>query len=228
MSAVQRLRTTSPFDIGNPDAPVGSPAWCLAVHTKICQLKHNAESTVADLQSRLVDFQQQQYFAKLADRDGMMFSAWEDFVQYPEPYGLGMRADVAAAIMTEGDKRKLLRDVVDAVPTSGPAIHAGPGRGHKTEDNIFGLSNTSAVRIIGRLKRDAPDFAERLAAGEFRSARAAALAAGIIKPTPAIVELRRAWRRASDDERATFRAEITATPAGNRPTGAPQCLGEDM
>ena len=49
----------------------------------------------------------QQYFARLADRDGAIFATWDDFVQYPEPYGLGMRADVVAAIMVERDKRKL-------------------------------------------------------------------------------------------------------------------------
>ena len=44
--------------------------------------------------------------------------------------------------------------------------------------------NTAAY-LVARLKRDAPEFAARLAAGEFPSARSCALAAGIIKePTP--------------------------------------------
>jgi hypothetical protein len=43
--------------------------------------------------------------------------------------------------------------------------------------------NNSAAYIVARLKRDAPEFAEALARGQCRSARAAALAAGIIKPT---------------------------------------------
>lgn len=203
-----RLRSSTPFDIGNPDAPVGSPAWCLAVHTSICRLKHNAESTVADLQSRLTDFQQQQYFAKLADRDGVAFGTWEDFVQYPEPYGLGMRADIVAAIMTERDKRKLLRDVVEAVPPL--AKHGGDRVSGEQGDNVTLLARgNSASYLIAKLKRDAPEIAERLAAGEFRSVRAAALAAGIVKPPRPLVELRRWWERASVDERETFRAEIT-------------------
>jgi len=57
------------------------------------------------------------------------------------------------------------------------------------------------------LKRDAPEFAQRLAAGEFPSARAAAIAAGIVKPTPELTILRRAWKRASKQEREIFRAE---------------------
>jgi hypothetical protein len=52
-------------------------------------------------------------------------------------------------------------------------------------DNVHGLSrlnSNSAERIVRRLKRDAPDIAEALARGEFKSARAAGIAAGIITP----------------------------------------------
>lgn len=40
--------------------------------------------------------------------------------------------------------------------------------------------------LLRRLARDAPDVLERVKAGEFRSARAAAIEAGIIKPVPTI------------------------------------------
>lgn len=48
------------------------------------------------------------------------------------------------------------------------------------------LSSDSWGRILPRLARDAPDILERVKAGEFRSARAAAIEAGIIKPVPTI------------------------------------------
>ena len=41
------------------------------------------------------------------------------------------------------------------------------------------------IYLIRRLKRDAPEYAEALARGEYPSARAAALAAGILKPRKA-------------------------------------------
>jgi hypothetical protein len=41
---------------------------------------------------------------------------------------------------------------------------------------------TSVAYLVPRLERDHPEIAEALARGEFRSVRAAALAAGIIKP----------------------------------------------
>lgn len=43
--------------------------------------------------------------------------------------------------------------------------------------------------IIRRIKRDHPDIAEQLERGEFKSARAAGLAAGFIKPSPATIRL---------------------------------------
>ena len=63
------------------------------------------------------------------------------------------------------------------------------GRPRKDENISIGKvvhsgGGNSAAYLIGRLKRDAPEYAERLASGEFRSARAAAIAAGIIKPPP--------------------------------------------
>jgi hypothetical protein len=43
--------------------------------------------------------------------------------------------------------------------------------------------------ILRRIKRDHPDIADRLERGEFRSARAAGLAAGFIKPAPPTIRL---------------------------------------
>ena len=53
-----------------------------------------------------------------------------------------------------------------------------------SSNNITAVSDrgTSQTYLIRRLKRDRPDIAERLARGEFKSARAAAIEAGIIKP----------------------------------------------
>ena len=48
------------------------------------------------------------------------------------------------------------------------------------------LNSNSQERILRRLARDAPDILERVKAGEFKSARAAAIEAGIIKPVPTV------------------------------------------
>ena len=61
----------------------------------------------------------------------------------------------------------------------------GPGRGHKTLDKINPLQGgTSQSYLLRRIARDRPDILERVKSGEFKSARAAAIEAGIIKPVP--------------------------------------------
>lgn len=91
----------------------------------------------------------------------------------------------------------------DAVPA---LRNAKGGRPTKEEDRtrVSHSGGTSAAYLVAKLKRDAPEFADRLAAGEFRSARAAALAAGIIHETSELTKLRRAWQRATAEERESF------------------------
>jgi chemotaxis response regulator CheB len=66
----------------------------------------------------------------------------------------------------------------------------------------------SAGYLVRRLKRDHPQIAQALARGEYRSVRAAAIEAGIVKvPTP-LEQLRKDWKKASSEEREIFRQEI--------------------
>lgn len=90
------------------------------------------------------------------------------------------------------------------------AQHGEIGRGRTADraDNINSNGGTSAAYLVARLKRDRPDIAARLAAGEFRSARAAAREAGWVKPPDPLKELRRWWERASDADRAVFLREV--------------------
>ncbi len=48
--------------------------------------------------------------------------------------------------------------------------------------------------LAARLKRDAPEIAERLANGQFKSVRAAAIEAGIVKPPQPPEQAKRADR----------------------------------
>lgn len=61
--------------------------------------------------------------------------------------------------------------------------------------------------LAARLKRDHPEIAKRVEAGEFKSMRAAAIEAGIVRPPTPLDTLRRAWRKASEGERRAFARE---------------------
>ena len=112
---------------------------------------------------------------------------------------------------TPDDKQRTQAETHDPLADRGIGRgKPGPGRGHKTGGNTLRLGHGSAASIIARLKRDAPEYAERYAKGEFRSARAAARAADIKVDTPWPVVAERAWKHMTEGERAAFLAEHAA------------------
>jgi hypothetical protein len=102
------------------------------------------------------------------------------------------------------------RAKAEGEPLSHQDAGALGGRGNKASNNITGFSDrgTSATYLARRLKRDAPEVFSRLEQGEYKSVRAAAIEAGIVKPPTALDLLRRAWARATVEERAAFTKEI--------------------
>jgi len=84
------------------------------------------------------------------------------------------------------------------------------GRGNKAPDNVRGFSGNSQTYLAARLRRDHPEIAERVKAGEFRSIRAAAIVAGIVKVKTPLERLFAEWKKASQEERAEFLKSIKA------------------
>lgn len=56
----------------------------------------------------------------------------------------------------------------------------------KGDDGTFIRGSNSQAYLLRRLARDAPEILDRVKAGEFKSARAAAIEAGIIRPVPTV------------------------------------------
>jgi hypothetical protein len=101
----------------------------------------------------------------------------------------------------------------------------GPGRGKKTGDDItrFTRGTTGRSYLAARIKRDRPDIAARI--DDYPSIRAAAIDAGIVRvPTP-LDTLRRAWRQASQEDRETFLAEVSALRLQLFDQGSPEPAG---
>jgi hypothetical protein len=101
----------------------------------------------------------------------------------------------------------------DVKPLSAPGQN---GNGRSSVDNIKPTSGgTSTEYLVRRLKRDHPKIAKALARGEYASARAAGIAAGIVRvPTPSEL-MQRAWKKASKDERKSFSEWIFTEEAGH-------------
>lgn len=92
---------------------------------------------------------------------------------------------------------------------------AAGGEGEAGRAGVCKLQGTYVVRtmaygnsqhyLLRRLARDRPDILERVKAGEFESARAAAIEAGIIKPVPTV--------RKSDSAEVVFGKLLEILPA---------------
>lgn len=95
-------------------------------------------------------------------------------------------------------------------PTAAEALAAAPklqptGRPKKGKETIpFSSKGPTVERLAARLKRDHPGICERVAAGEFRSIRAAAIAAGIVKVKTPRQHLEHWWNKATAAERKEF------------------------
>jgi hypothetical protein len=101
----------------------------------------------------------------------------------------------------------LKRARLDGVPAL--AAHGEIGRGRSRGANGNSKRGTnSAPYLVRRLKRDDPEIIAGLATGAYRSVRAAALAAGIVKPCLAFDDLKQAWAKASAEEREAFLREV--------------------
>jgi len=139
----------------------------------------------------------------LEDLTGRPFRSFEEFCASPN--GLGIERPEIERRLTAPE----LAQSEKVLPVlSHSEAGAKGGRGKKASDKITSFRGTSAEYLVSRLKKHHPDIAARLAAGEFKSARAAARAAGLKVDDPPLKLLRRAWKRATADERAAFRAEI--------------------
>ena len=116
-----------------------------------------------------------------------------------EAYDIHPEQAWAAVSYLEGRKAAGLPDVplglADLASKAQPlAAHGeiGNGRGDQSRVAIRHskptnqLSSESWGRILPRLARDAPEILERVKSGEIKSARAAAIEAGIIKPVPTV------------------------------------------
>ncbi len=137
---------------------------------------------------------------RLTDAKGRSFKGrFRDFVEARSPYGLGYDPDqlpkvlqlrhphesvpkiaYRMAAMREQVKQLLLEEI----PTAGPVVHAGPGRGKvasKTDCDTNGFKPDRVEHVVARLKRDAPELAEKVIRGEL-TPNAAARQMGWRKP----------------------------------------------
>jgi len=130
-----------------------------------------------------------------------VFADWDtlckQYVQQPPEWVDWLIRGVRATsdLVTKADDLVAAAQAVAEVHKTQPlAAHGEIGNGRKEKSRVAighsksanQLSSNSWDRILPRLARDAPEVMERVKTGEIKSARAAAIEAGIIIPFPSL------------------------------------------
>jgi hypothetical protein len=205
--------------VGDTQAPVGSALWVQAFRLKLRSELDKAGQEVGRVRSDLEMMRDNQWFRALEDKSGHPFMDFDTFCETPWPRGLGMPPGVGSAIIAERNEAKRLTVLAAEVAAARDLPSASErgkrgGRGKKATSKKKGLYSDTKEYVLSELQTHAPAILERYRAGEFRSAASArreAVRQGLLnprKPPTPLADLRRAWTKASEDERATFRESI--------------------
>lgn len=196
--------------IGRLSAPIGSKPWAVAVKEEMRNLLREHDGAHKSLRGYLDVFIQHEGWKLLDGPNGRPFATYTDFCREPQPLGLGRGPEEIEQVIKERMERQTAKALA-ADPEVKPAAEHG-GKREEEEDSIGILTpGNSATYLVRRLKRDSPEIAEALARGEYPSARAAGIAAGIVKvPTPMQIARRAILKmsRAEQNELLSWLAEM--------------------
>lgn len=205
-----RSRQSSPF--GDLNAPRDSPAYAVAIKSKAQAALNSVQSDSKQLETWIDILQRDKLYRRLDNAEGHPFWSWEQFCTAEQPHGLGYSPAALTALIHERRTSAALAADPNIAPLAmhganqygGAQKAAAPPTRARGRANGNSSGSNQATYIIRRLKRDFPEVAERLAAGEFKSARAAGLSVGIVKPPPPLRVLQLAWEKAPKDAQAAF------------------------
>jgi len=165
------------------NAEPGSRPWALHFVRETKMRRDNLASSVESLQ-RLID--------KLKTHEAWKPLGYASFSMLCESKLDLSTAEIDA--ITKAKKGRTIGEVIPPLRTHGTNRFT-ENRDSKNENRISIRGGTNVEYRIAKLKRDAPEFADRLEAGEFGSVREAERAAGFPVP-PKLTPLERAYRAA--------------------------------
>ena len=139
------------------------------------------------------------------------FSSFEDFCKAElgkticevEQIVLGVRV-LQATARTAPITERQARTAAETLAAAPKAKQVGRPEG-AFNGSFTTIKGRGKTYLAARINRDHPEIAERVKAGEFRSIRAAAIVAGIVKVKTPLERLFAEWKKASQEERAEFR-----------------------
>ena len=124
-----------------------------------------------------------------------------------KPLGLKSSSEFIKAV-TGRTEKEIRKEITKAQHARSQAVEVRQGA---HVDNV----NMSVIRggngseyLLRRLAKTAPDFLDRYEAGEFKSVRAASIAAGHIKVATVLQRLLKLWEKATEADRRKFKQAI--------------------
>lgn len=127
---------------------------------------------------------------------------------HPDPTGEsdGRGRLLQAGPPSTATARRVIELAVEATPL---AEHRRPTKDEQQQGRAkTSTRGETAEYLTRRIARDRPDILERMKRGEFRSVRAAAKAAGLVRELSTLEQLERLWNKASPAERTSFRRRV--------------------
>ena len=184
-------RTESLDEFGDPEAPIGSRPWAIALRYRIHSLIKDADASARFLRSAVQLMEEHQGYQSLQDEQGEPFRTFEAFCVARSPFGLGYDPSILRRIIDE-------RESAQARAMEPKIVRDEAGRqvkGSNTTNSIEG--DRGADYLTARIARDRPDILERMKIGEYTSVRSAALEAGIVKPRVSVATNPESFARAA-------------------------------
>jgi hypothetical protein len=119
---------------------------------------------------------------------------------------LRLSSDEVAAIQKSGKRQTLGIVLAKAQHARAQAVEVRQGAHHN--NIMMNKQGTGSEYLLRRLAKTAPDILDRYEAGEFKSVRAASIAAGHIKVATVLERLLKLWEKATEAERRKFRQAV--------------------
>jgi len=153
--------------------------------------------SIEDFERRLKEIEEYRIYDRLPDPDSPYGSL--DAMLQAE---LGATEHQAREIKTIQQRTKDTGETIKPIRESRRPTREEQKNGKY--NNIIVNQGTSAKYLAARIARDRPDILEEMKAGKYRSVRAAAIDAGIVKVPTSLESAQKAFLKLSKDERETF------------------------
>jgi hypothetical protein len=193
---------------------------------------HNIEMLARHIEHMLTGIQKfpgPMWRERLVPPEGkhVVLDKFEDYLRRPAREGLGFKSlhqvdlmlkaagkagtEALTALRAEihdWDQRVSLEKTRQTSKAAPALAQHGGERTKADEQGDIGTLNrgsNSAAYLAARIKRDAPEIAARVEKGEFKSMRAAAKAAGIVKDRSPLERVQSIWQRCTAQEQEKIR-----------------------